>query len=476
MKTLSLPTTLLCLALSGQVFAAKIVPNHAIADLVLGQVDFVTGTPLTPASSFSLNNPRAVAFDPLSQKVFVTDSSNSRVLRYPSMSDLVNGAGAEAVFGKPSFGETGSTSGQQGLSSSLRGLFFDRRGRLWVADAGNNRVVCFEAAAYSASNAFADRVFGQPDFATTTSGTTNAKFDFPESAVVDSEDRLWVADFDNNRVLWFNSITTKASGAIADGVLGQPDFVTSTPGSGAAQMDSPIGIATSFDGALFVGDNNNNRVLRFAGAAALANGAAATGVLGQADFASTTPGTSATKLSQPSGLWCTTTGDLWVMDDSNDRVLRFGNAANIPSGSAASGVVGQPDFTTSGEATTNRGLAFSIAWPLVDSRQDLWVADRNNDRVLRFSPDVIKPLLTVTSKVPKTVTKKNRTIKGTASDQYGISQVQYRLGNGPVKTATGTTTWEFTVSLKKGKNKITIFATDSVGNVSLSKVVKIKRS
>jgi sugar lactone lactonase YvrE len=473
MKIHCLPT-LFCLALAGHVFGQKVIPNHAIADLVLGQSDFVTGTSQPVTSSFSLSDARCVAVDPMTQKVFVSDGGSGRVLRFASANSLINGAGAEAVFGKASFGDTASGDGTQGMSS-IRGIFLDRKGRLWVADGNNNRILCFEAASFRSSQPHADRVFGQPDFLTTSPGTTSAKMNLPESVVVDSSDRLWVAEFSNNRVLRFDSISTKSNGASADGVLGQALFTTSSSGSGAAQMNSPVGVAVSSSGTLFVADSNN-RVTRFPNAATLANGAAATGVLGQPDFVTNSSGTTQSKLSTPRGIFLTPVGELWVTDDNNNRILRFNNAETISSGSPASGVVGQPDFSTSTSATTNRGIDPGLSWPFVDAVGNLWIGDRENRRALRFPPDVTKPLLTLTGTVPKKTTSKSLVIKGTASDAFGVSKIQYRIGSGALKTASGTTNWQFTAALKKGKNTITIFATDSVGNVSLNKVVKVKRS
>ena len=112
--------------------------------------------------------------------------------------------------------------------------------------------------------------------------------------------------------------------------------------------------------------------------------------------------------------------------------------------------------------------------PFVDTTGSLWIADSDNNRVLRFSPDATPPLLAVTA--PSKVTKKPKlVIKGTASDTYGISKVEYRIGKGPLKLATGTTAWSFKANLKKGKNTITIIATDVDGIQSLRKVVKINR-
>jgi sugar lactone lactonase YvrE len=474
MKKSILPAVL-CLALYGQTFAAKVIPNNDVANLVLGQTDFVTGTAGNPPSSFSLNDPRSVVIDPVSRKVFVADHDNARILRYPSVDALANGAGAEAVFGQNRF-STGATSGGDQGFQSLSGIFLDRKGRLWIADDDNNRVLMFESAIYRSSNPFADRVYGQPDFTTVTTATTAAKMNSPYYVVVDSSDRLWVSDGGNQRVLRFDSISSKPSGASADGVLGQSDFVSFNSGLSASKFNYPLGLAVSSSGALFVSDWGNNRILRFDNAGALGNGAGATVVLGQPDFVTGAFQLTANGMSLPWGLALTPENSLWVCEESNKRAIRFDNATTLSNGAAAKCVVGQPNFTTNTAGTTNRNLAGSLyAQPFVDATGSLWIPDSGNNRVLRFPPDLTKPLLTLTGTVPKTVNKKTVVIKGTATDTYGISKVQYRIGTGALKTASGTTSWQFTASLKKGKNTITIFATDSVGNVSLSKVVRVKR-
>jgi sugar lactone lactonase YvrE len=452
---------------------AKTIPNHAIADLVLGQPDFATNSVASAPSSFSLRRPTSIVIDPVTRKLFVADQQNCRILRYANIASLTNGAGAEAVFGQARFSSSTAGAGDQGLSSELRGMFLDRLGRLWIADRNNNRVLMFEAASYRESHAFADRVYGQPDFGTTTSGTTASKMNWPQGVWVDSQDRLWVGDYLNNRVLRFDAVSTKPSGAAADGVLGQALFTTSAAGSGSSGLKGPVGVVVTQAGTLFVG--TDYRIMRFNNAASLGNGAGATAVLGQPDFTTTTQGLSSTLMAFPWGLWITPADTLWVLDYNNRRALRFDNASFKANGSAADGVVGQPDFNTNTADVTNRGLANSYYHPYVDASGSLWLPDTENNRVLRFPPDLKKPVLTVKTKVPSTVTSQKLTIKGTASDLYGISKVKYRIGSGPWKNATGTTQWKFTASLAAGNNTITIAAVDSVGNTSKNKVIKVTR-
>jgi sugar lactone lactonase YvrE len=460
--------------LVGQAPGQKTIPNHAVADLVLGQPDFISSGIAYPITSYKSNNPNSVVVDPVSRKVFVGETSGDRILRYPSVAALTNGAPAEAVFGTATFTDPNGGSDAGGLQDPS-GLFLDRYGRLWVADSANNRVVVYEAAIYRGNQPTADLVFGQPNLTTTAAGTTASKMTFPTGVWIDGNDSLWVADSGNNRVLRFASISTKASGAAADGVLGQALFTTFAAVFGTAGLQTPESVAVSPAGTLYVACRGGNRVMCFHNAAILGDGAPANAVLGQPDFNSLTSGTTADKLTGPRGVFLTPDDSLWVCDTFNNRVLRFSNVATKGTGSAADGVVGQPDFTTNLTAATGRGLNFAGLSPYVDATGSLWVPDYGNNRVLRFPPDVTPPTLAVTTKIPAATSNKAISLKGTANDFYGVSKINYKVNSGSTKTANGTTNWKFKVALKKGKNTITINGVDSVGNVSTNKVLKITR-
>ncbi len=463
----------------------KGIPNNPTADLVLGQANFTSDfVPTTSNTAASLNRPAAIAVDPMTRKVFVADSTNHRILRYRSADSLANGAAAEAVFGQTDFLSSASPIPPTDTSLKLpTGLFFDRNGRLWVADSGNNRVLRFSSASSVGNTASADRVFGQKDFNSGLPGAVHGVppglsfitgMNFPIGLWLDSNDRLWVADNSNHRVLRFDGASARPRGGVAEGILGQSNFLSVARGSGPTALQDPHGLAVSSNGTLFVACTGGNRVMRFENAATLLDGAAATGALGQPDLSSTAGGTSATQMRLPFGLTLSPDDTLWVTEGDNNRVIRFNNVSTKATGAAADGFIGQTSFSTSAPALTAQGLKGPGYNPFVDATGSLWVPDYANHRVLRFPVDATVPTLALTGKAPKSV-KKIVTLKGTAADANGIATVQFRIGTGPLRTATGTQNWNFKATLKKGKNTVTIFATDTVGNVSVSRVLKIKR-
>ncbi len=292
----------------------------ANADFVMGVPNFVTVGGGTSATLVTFPNSCWVA----SNALFVADEANERILIYgpPPTSNVA----ATVALGKPDLVTQGPTSGQSGLAQVLDVCV--ALNRIVAADYGNNRVMIWNGIPV-ASGAIAQIVVGQPNFVTLTSGTTAAKMSQPAGVWTDGT-RLVVADTANNRVLIWTSFPT-ASGQDADLVIGQPDFVTATPGAGALKMASPRSV-TSDGLQLFVADTNNSRVLIYSPFPTFSN-AAPLRVLGQSTFTNVTanddnqdsvmdPGPTARTLNTPQGI--TSFGNqLFVNDTGNHRVLIF---------------------------------------------------------------------------------------------------------------------------------------------------------
>ncbi len=231
-------------------------------------------------------------------------------------------------------------------------------------------------------------VLGQPGFTTNTAAITQTGMRVPVSVAVDpTTGKVFVADQINQRVLRFASLAALSNGLAAEGVLGQPDFVSSNPNRGGPpapnSLFSPMGVSVDPQGRLWVADSLNHRILRFDNAALKANGADADAVLGQPDFSSGGAATTQNGLYNPITAYADSAGRLWVADNQNSRVLRFDDAALKANGADADGLLGQTDFYSNGTATTQNGMIYP--WGMfLDSSGRLWVADYGNHRVLRF--------------------------------------------------------------------------------------------
>lgn len=120
-----------------------------IATRVYGQVNF-TSSGTSAVTSNTLNNPVAVSLDQ-SENLFVADLNNHRVLIYPRTT-LVSGMTASSVVGQ--FGNftcgadnnNGSCSPGSPTAQNLyrpTAVHFDKQGRMYISDYGNNRVLVY---------------------------------------------------------------------------------------------------------------------------------------------------------------------------------------------------------------------------------------------------------------------------------------------------------------------------------------------
>ncbi len=371
--------------------------NGQAANLVLGHPDFTTGNDYLGIGADEMYNPEAVAVDPATGKVFVADSGNHRVLCFASGTALMNGAAAEAVLGQPDFISKNNNTVNAASMSSPQAVAVDTAGRLWVADSGHDRVLRFDNAAAKTNGANADGVLGQSDFTSGLPGISIRRMNGPEGLAIDASGRLWVADTWSHRILRFDNAAAKANGANADAVLGQANFIDYDFATARNRMYLPQGMVVNAAGALFIADSSNHRVLRFDNAAAKADGADADGVLGQLYFTSKVLGSRVRNgMYYPAGVSLDSEGQLYVADSGNDRILIFNNAAAKANGVDADNVLGQPDFTTNVAKTSASGLYSPVGVFADNAAGALWVADRNHARVLRYSGGAVSDyLLTV---------------------------------------------------------------------------------
>ena len=117
------------------------ITDNMDAANVIGQADFTTST--ASATQSGLTDPTGVVYDQESRQLFVSDSNDNRVLLY-DLTDLSNGMNASAVLGQANYTDV-SSGATQTQFDSLRYLDFDSSNRrLFVSDTSNNRVMIFD--------------------------------------------------------------------------------------------------------------------------------------------------------------------------------------------------------------------------------------------------------------------------------------------------------------------------------------------
>lgn len=275
----------------------RTLPEHdgAPADWVLGQPGFAREgrNALGEASALTMNVPCGVA--PFGERgMAVADSWNNRVLVWLEC-PTASGAPADLVLGQADFtgqspnrGED-AAGGEQAGPDTMHWPFqvMTHQGRLYVADAGNRRVLVWRELP-TRSGQPADLVLGQPDLRGRSdnggvpAGPSGMRW--PHDLAI-LHGNLVVTDAGNNRVMIWDGIpdTTNAPCAV---VLGQSDFVSVDHNKArywpdAECLNMPYAVAAN-ERWLIAGDTANSRLVGWRGMPA--TGAPAVALSGQDSF------------------------------------------------------------------------------------------------------------------------------------------------------------------------------------------------
>jgi len=289
---------------------------------------------------------------------------------------------------------------------------------------------------------------GEPDYSKTGFNDGPNKYGFlggSDIAVDIVHHKLYLADVGNNRVLVFNLNpgTNMLEDKEADFVIGQDSFSTNSFGTSATSLNlngyganyaypQEYGAGLAVDPAnhrLFVADAQNNRVLVY-NTDFISSGMAATYVLGQTDFTSSgSHQNTQNGFYELSGLeYDSAHQRLFVA--SYRRILVFDLSSGITNGMNADYVLGQADFShidrTGCVADGFSPWEENMGLEYDPYNDRLFVVDLQNSRVLVFDVD---PLNISNGEAADTVIGQTSLTTCNGSDMSYVSDISYDHNN-----------------------------------------------
>jgi peptidoglycan hydrolase-like protein with peptidoglycan-binding domain len=281
------------------VYDTAVINDGEPAVSILGQGNFTSNVSYSSAGIIASSTALVYGMAQVEDKLFVSNGASdvSRVLIF-DINTIADGESAVDVLGQsPSIYTRGQPSFTVGsvFNTPLNALsFYSPEGidkdrinhRLFISDSRNNRVLVFNLNEDNVLEDYlADYVLGQPNFASSTASTTQTGLNFPQGLKFDEDgNRLFVADFNNHRVMIYDTVVIE-NGEPAINVLGQTGFTAATAATSQVFGRNPTDI--EYDpatGRLFVSQNGSHRVAIYNIADGIINGENMIGVLGAAGY------------------------------------------------------------------------------------------------------------------------------------------------------------------------------------------------
>jgi sugar lactone lactonase YvrE len=200
-----------------------------------------------------------------------------------------------------------------------------------------------------------------------------ASFNFPAGLCLDQAGNLFVADRNNHRVRRIDpsGIVTTVAGT------GNPDMGGDEGPAVQAHLNYPSDLVCDSKGNLYISDRSNNRIRKIDSKGVITTVAG----MGPPEFGGDFGPATGAFLKYPFGIDLDHKGNLYIADRGNNRIRKVDTQGIITT------VAGDGTHFFSGDY--GPATRASLAYPtdvVADSRGNLYIADRNNNRIRRVDP------------------------------------------------------------------------------------------
>ncbi len=253
-----------------------------------------------------------------------------------------------------------------------QGVAVDTSGNIYFSDQDNHRVRKIDTAGRITTVAGT----GVRGYTGDGGPATAATMYQPYGLAFDKAGNLYIADYftDSVRKVAPNGIITTFAGTGVTGFSGDGGAATS------ARLNSPYAVVADNSGNVYIADAGNNRVRKVS-----VTGVISTFVGTGTDASSIRGGSGTTvPVSEPHGLAVDASGNLYVSEYGTERISKVDPNGNLTpfAGNFGYGVSGDGGPALSASFASPQGLA-------VDGAGNLYVADSDNNRIRKITPDGI---------------------------------------------------------------------------------------
>jgi DNA-binding beta-propeller fold protein YncE len=319
-----------------------------------------------PASIAQMNYPTGICAD-ASGNVFIADYSNHRIRKIVLDTGVIS---TVAGTGIPGY----SVSEDNGLAINAKlfypnGVSADASGNLFIADKGNNLIRKVNLSSGVISTIAGN---GSAGFSGDGGQATSSMLNSPYSVSVDTIlGNLYIADQGNNiirQVVLSSGVITTIAGVGSAGFSGDGAAATN------AELNSPYSVSVDTLGNLYIADEGNNRVRKVVLSTGVITTIAGTGSAG---FSGDGAAATNAELNSPYSVTADSSGNLYIVDNGNNRVRQVVLASGVIKTLAGTGTAGF-NGDNADAASTHLNSPYGV---FADSSGNVYISDSLNNRL-----------------------------------------------------------------------------------------------
>ncbi len=257
--------------------------------------------------------------------------------------------------------ENANGSGTNALFNAPAGAAVDSAGNVYVADFNNNTIQKITSAGVVTTLAGSAGISGSTD-----ASGTSALFNGPEGVAVDNAGNVYVADSGNSTI---RKITPGGTVSTLAGLAGN---IGNANGTGTnASFYQPAGVAVDSSANVYVADYGNHTIRKITPAGVV------TTLAGSTNFGSVNATGTNASFYQPEGVAVDSSGNVYVADTANNMIRKI-------SGGTVTTLAGSTNFGSANGVGTNASFYGPEALA-VDNAGNVYVADTGNNMIRKIS-------------------------------------------------------------------------------------------